>query len=57
MTRRIKAVVLASVFLALSAFGSRPADAMTCAPDLEDACRVAATVICGVVAKGQPCLA
>ena len=36
MSRRIKAVVFAGVFFALSAFGNRPASAMTCTPAHRD---------------------
>jgi hypothetical protein len=55
--RKLKIVIVAALFTVVPLVGARPASAMTCAPDLEDACRVAATVICKVVAKGQPCLA
>jgi hypothetical protein len=54
--RKLKIAIVAVVFAAVPMIGARPASAMTCAPDLEDACRIAATVICKVVAKGQPCL-
>ena len=35
---------------------ARPASAMMCERDLETACSVVGTVVCGVVAKGRPCL-
>ena len=56
--RRLKIGIVATIFAAGALVGSaRPASAMTCAPDLEDACRVVFTVVCGVVAKGKPCVA
>ena len=56
--RKLKVGIVAAVFAVVPLIGAaRPASAMTCAPDLEDACRVVATVVCGVLAKGKPCLA
>ena len=54
--KRVRVLIVAAVF-AIATFGAaKPAGAMTCAPDLETACRVVATVVCGVVTKGRPCL-
>ena len=56
--RKLKVGIVAAVFALVPLVGAaRPASAMTCAPDLEDACRIVFTVVCGVVAKGQPCVA
>jgi hypothetical protein len=56
--RKLKTFIVVAVLGAFTAIAAAPhASAMTCAPDLEDACRTAAFVICKVVAKGQPCLA
>jgi hypothetical protein len=56
--RKLKVAIVALVFAAVPTLGAaRPAAAMTCAPDLEDACRIVFTVVCGVVAKGRPCVA
>ena len=56
--RKLKIAIVALVFAAVPTLGVvTPASAMTCAPDLEDACRVVFTVVCGVVAKGKPCVA
>jgi hypothetical protein len=55
--RRIKIAVVAVVFAAVPILGAQPASAMTCAPDFEVACSVVAKVVCGVLAKGRPCLA
>lgn len=55
--RRILALIAAAVFFVSAFAAARPAQAMTCAPDFEDACRIVATVVCGVVTKGEPCLA
>jgi hypothetical protein len=58
LSKRIKlfvgAVIIASSVIV--PFGST-ASAMTCSPDIAPACAVVAKVVCGVVAKGQPCLA
>ena len=54
--RKVRMLLVGAV-LALTTLGTaQPASAMTCIEELEDACRVAATVICKVVAKGEPCL-
>jgi len=55
--KRLITLIAAVVFFVSTFAIARPAQAMTCAPDLEDACRIVATVVCGVVAKGKPCLA
>ena len=57
--RRRLAIAAAGAGLFLAPFGvaAQPASAMTCDESIEPACFVAATVICKVVAKGQPCLA
>jgi hypothetical protein len=54
--RRAIAVLVGAFVLSAAAGAMRPAQALTCAPDLEDACRVVATVVCAVAAKGKPCL-
>jgi hypothetical protein len=54
--RKLKIAIVVTVFAAVPIIGAQPASAMTCSEDIEDACRIAATVICKVVAKGQPCL-
>lgn len=55
--RRIRGVILAAV-LAFATFGvAKPAGAMVCDPELQTACAVVAKVVCGVLAKGRPCLA
>ena len=57
MKTRIKIAVVAATVAAFSALGlATPAQAWTCDESIEDACRTAATVICGVVAKGRPCI-
>ena len=55
--KRLKVLIVAAIFAVVPFVGTQHASAMTCAPDLEDACRVVATVVCGIVAKGKPCLA
>ena len=56
--RKLKFAIVAAVFAFVPLAGAaRSASAMTCAPDLDDACRVVFTVVCGVVAKGRPCVA
>ncbi len=55
--RKMKTAIVAALLAVVPMTAAAPrASAMTCAPDLEDACRIAATVICKVAAKGQPCL-
>jgi hypothetical protein len=56
MGRKLKVTIVAAVLAALPLVAARPASAMTCDESIEDACRIAATVICKVVAKGEPCL-
>jgi hypothetical protein len=56
--RKLKIGIVAAVLAAGTLVGAAPrAQAMTCAPDLEDACRIVFTVVCGVVTKGKPCVA
>lgn len=56
--RKLKLTIVATVFAAGTLVGAaRPASAMTCAPELEDACRIVFTVVCDVAAKGRPCVA
>ena len=54
---RVKIMLVAG---AMSVFGvlgtASPASASRCDDSINEACRVAATVICGVLAKGEPCL-
>jgi hypothetical protein len=54
--RKLKLMLAAAVVTATSLSFAAPANAMQCAHGLETPCSVAATVICKVVAKGQPCL-
>ncbi len=54
--KKIRVLLAACVLSATSLLFAAPAQAMTCEDELEDACRTAAVVICGVVAKGRPCL-
>jgi hypothetical protein len=58
MRTRILAFVLSgsAAFAVPAALAPAPAHAWTCDPDLRTACAVAATAICTVVAKGQPCI-
>ena len=44
--KRIRAFVLAAVVFAFPLLVATPSQAMTCAPDLEDACRIVFTVVC-----------
>lgn len=54
---RLKVMLVASVMAVVGVLGTAsPAGASRCDDSINEACRVAATVICGVVAKGQPCL-
>ena len=50
--RKFKVALLGASLIA----GPQPARASTCMVGLRDACAAAARVICGVVAKGRPCL-
>jgi hypothetical protein len=54
--KKLKLLLVACVVTATSLMFAAPSQASTCDDSIEDACRVAATVICKVVAKGQPCL-
>lgn len=55
--RKLKMVALSTALAAMGLVGTAsPSSAMVCHDSIEDACAVAATVICKVVAKGQPCL-
>lgn len=54
--RKLRMLVVASVISATSLWFAAPSQASTCMDELNQACGVAATVICKVVAKGQPCL-
>lgn len=55
--KKIRVMLAACVVAATSLLFAAPtAHAWTCEDDLDDACRVAATVICKVVVKGQPCI-
>ena len=38
------------------ALAAPSAHAMMCDSDIQPACQVVGTVVCGVVAKGRPCL-
>lgn len=50
-------IALVGAVLGVSMLGSAaPAQASTCDESIEDACRVAGTVICKLLVKGQPCL-
>lgn len=55
--RKLKMAALSTALAAMGLVGTAsPSNAMVCDESIEDACVVAATVICKVVAKGQPCL-
>jgi hypothetical protein len=55
--RKAKIAIVAAVLASVPLIGAAPhTEAMTCAPDLQDACAVVARVVCAVVAKGRPCL-
>lgn len=54
---KIRALIVGLAIAGSSFAGIKPAEAFTCSPDLAEACRVVATAVCGVVAKGKPCLA
>lgn len=54
---RLRVAVVAAALAAFGLVGSAsPAHASRCDPELEEACRIAATVICEVVAKDKSCL-
>ena len=54
--RKLKLLLVSSIVAVSSLSLAPPANAMVCMDGLDDACRVVATVVCGVVAKGKPCL-
>jgi hypothetical protein len=55
--RKFKIYLVAAAMASLGLVGSAtPAQAAYCDDSIDDACRVAAQVICGVLAKGRPCL-
>lgn len=50
-------VALSTALAAMGLVGTAsPSNAMVCDESIEDVCVVVATVVCKVVAKGQPCL-
>jgi hypothetical protein len=54
--RKLKLMLAATVVAATSLSFAAPANAMVCIEELRTPCSVAATLVCGVVAKGKPCL-
>lgn len=53
----VAGAVAAGLVLVPFGVGAKPASAMTCDESIQPACYVVAKVVCGVVAKGRPCLA
>jgi hypothetical protein len=54
---RIKVFVVSAAVAVFGIIGlAAPAGASKCDDSIEQACSVAATIICKVVAKGEPCL-
>lgn len=54
--RGLAASMVGAALLLMPFGGTAKASSMTCDPEIQDACIVAGTVICKVVAKGRPCL-
>ena len=55
--RKLKIMLVAATMASFGLVGSAtPAQAWTCDESIEDACVVVATVVCKVLAKGQPCI-
>lgn len=56
MSLRFKVALVAAALASLGLVGSAsPAQASKCDPELDTACRMAATVMCEVVTKDKPC--
>lgn len=55
--RKLKVGIATLVIAAVPFVGAPRAEAMACSPDIAPACAVVAKVVCGVLAKGKPCLA
>lgn len=55
--KKLRILLVACVVSATSLLFTAPsAQAFTCDDDINDACQVAATVVCQIIAKGRPCL-